>query len=91
MGVSRTGVRRVEAYPPIVNVGLLLVAARDRHAVVEREGPLPHQPQVVWCSRASAARPRKLGLGTCVPYITSAPRERAYIGACLAFARECLR
>jgi hypothetical protein len=41
-------------------------------------------PGVAWCSRASAARPRKLGLGTCVPYLTSAPRERAYIGACFS-------
>ena len=42
---------------------------------------------VSFCGPAKEAR----GLGTSVPYITSAPRERAYIGACLAFARECLR
>jgi hypothetical protein len=42
---------------------------------------------VSFCGPAKEAR----GLGTSVPYITSAPRERAYIGECLAFAGECLR
>jgi hypothetical protein len=48
-GVSSLGVRRtesptLEALAVDVNV-LLLVVARDHHAVVEHEGPLPYPAQ----------------------------------------------